>query len=323
MHGFRSEAPGRLRDLRLLILFKTSITDVGLEHLKGLTELEILYLWQTWITDAGLAHVRALTGLRGLYLDMTRITDAGMESLKGLTALRQLELEQTQITGAGLLKQSLPNLTVRRDQAAPTAQGADEPTEPARADATPVFTDNFDNGPSEKWRFRDAQTTSPGPGYSAENGHLRLSSTRAFLDSIDLANYVVRARVCIKEAVPNAQGSFGIAVRRTPSASRASLQNRYALALICGNPGCLWLAFAHYDGSGALQQQVVGFTSCKVTVGQWYTLEFEVRGEKLRVYLDGKLLVEAKDERLTKGPIQISAGNATVLVDDFSACRLP
>jgi len=314
-----------LKGLQRLYLNYTQVGDAGLEHLEAMTGLLQLGLQGAQITDAGLEHLQGLTKLQGLYLNRTRITDGGLKHLQGLTELRDLGLTETQVTeaGAGLLKQSLPNLTVRRDQAAPTAQGADKPTEPARADATPVFTDNFDNGPSEKWRFRDAQTTSPGPGYSVENGQLRLSSTRAFLDSIDLANYVVRARVCIKEAVPDAQGSFGIAVRRTPSASRASLQNRYALALICGNPGCLWLAFAHYDGSGALQQQVVGFTSCKVTVGQWYTLEFEVRGEKLRVYLDGKLLVEAKDERLTKGPIQISAGNATVLVDDFSVCRLP
>ncbi len=314
-----------LRGLRRLWLDDTRIGDAGLEHLKGLTELEMLELPGTQVTDAGLEHLQGLTRLQGLYLTRTRITDAGLKHLRGLTELRDLGLIETQVTDEGTrqLKQSLPNLTVWTVGRQPATLGSDEPTQPIRADVTPIFADNFDNGPSDRWRFRDMRTPLPAPGHAVENGQLRLSNARAFLDSIDLTDYVVRARICIKESAPNSQGSFGIAVRRTPSLVRATLQNRYALSLICGNPGGLWLAFSYYDGSGALQQHVLGLTSCKVVVGQWYTLEFEIRGEQLRVYLDGKLMVEATDERLTKGPIQISSGNATVLVDDFSVHPLP
>jgi hypothetical protein len=56
---------------------------------------------------------------------------------------------------------------------------------------------------------------------------------------------------------------------------------------------------------------------------RWYTLEFEVRGQQLRGYLDGKLMVEATDERLPRGGIWLSAWRAKVLFDDFSVRQLP
>jgi hypothetical protein len=314
-----------LKGLQRLWLDNTRVGDAGIEHLKGLTGLLQLGLQGTQITDAGLEHIQGLTRLQGLFLTRTRITDDGLKHLQGLSELRDLGLIETQVTDAGArqLKQSLPNLTVRRDQVPPTTQGTDKPARPTSADATPVFTDNFDNGTSEKWQFRDMKTPLPAPGHAVENGQLRLSNARASLDSIDLTDYVVRARICIKESVPNPHGSFHIGVRRTPSPSRANLQERYGLALICANPGGLWLAYSYYDASSTLQHAVLGFTSCKVVVGQWYTLEFEVRGERLRVYLDGKLMVEARDERLTKGSIQIGSANATVLIDEFSVYALP
>jgi Leucine-rich repeat (LRR) protein len=68
---------------------------VGLAHLKGLTRLEFLRLAHTPISGAGFAHLEGLTRLQWLDLSGTKITDAGVEHLK----------------------QSLPNLTITKDQA--------------------------------------------------------------------------------------------------------------------------------------------------------------------------------------------------------------
>lgn len=330
-HSHHRRRPVHLRGLaglQRLWLDDTQVGDAGLGHLKGLTELVMLELPGTQVSDAGLAHLRGLTKLQGLYLGRTRITDAGLKHLQGLTELRDLGLTETQVTDAGArqLKQSLPRLVVWTTQAQPATQGTGKPGGPVRADATPVFTDSFDNGPSEKWRFTDSRTGSPAPGHAVENKQLRLSHARAFLDSIDLSDYVVRAHVCFKEWVPNRlnHGSFGISVRQTPSLSGASnRQDLYNLSLLCSDQGGLWMAFSYRDAAGGLRHAVLGYTPCKVVVGQWYTLEFEVRGEQLRAYLDGKLMLEAADERLTKGSIQINVQNATVLMDDFSIYALP
>lgn len=108
-----------LTGLQTLEMGGTQITDAGLEHLKGLTELQVLSLNGARITDAGLDQLKGLTKLQDLSLSKTQITDAGLAYLKGLTGLRQLNLSGTQVTDAGVqrLKQSLPMLTITRDQA--------------------------------------------------------------------------------------------------------------------------------------------------------------------------------------------------------------
>jgi len=107
-----------LAGLRTLNLYGTKITDAGLEHLQGLTGLGLLVLSGTQITDAGLEHLKGLSEVGGLYLGDTQITDAGLGHLKGLDRLGVLDLSGTQVTDAGVqqLKQSLPNLHIRRGE---------------------------------------------------------------------------------------------------------------------------------------------------------------------------------------------------------------
>lgn len=57
--------------------------------------------------------------------------------------------------------------------------------------------------------------------------------------------------------------------------------------------------------------------------GKWYALEFEVRGQRLRGYLDGKLVIEATDARWPKGGVRLSDWRACVHFDDFSVRLLP
>ena len=84
-----------------IINFGTKITDVGLVHLKELTNLKTLWL-PTQITDTGLVHISELTNLEEVNLELTHVTDAGLVHLKGLTNLEHLNLQRTKITDAGL-----------------------------------------------------------------------------------------------------------------------------------------------------------------------------------------------------------------------------
>ena len=101
---------GRFRNAdSILGLDGPSITDAGLEHLKGLTELESLYIASPHVTDAGLEHLKGLTELKRLEVLRPPVTDAGLEHLKGLTELKLLALGSRQFTDAGL--QHLKGLT--------------------------------------------------------------------------------------------------------------------------------------------------------------------------------------------------------------------
>ena len=101
------------RGLQTLLLDRTKVTDAGLRHIEALPKLEWLDLGETRITDAGLKHVARLTGLRHLFLDRTQISDAGLEEIKGLTALGMLGCTRTNVTKAGeKLQQALPHCMI-------------------------------------------------------------------------------------------------------------------------------------------------------------------------------------------------------------------
>jgi internalin A len=103
---------GRLNQLQELNLYRSSVSDAGLSHLKGLTELTTLYLGQTAVTDAGLAHVRGLANLREFCVDSTNVSDAGLAHLNRLSKLTKLDLRDTQVTDAGPVHvRGLTNLT--------------------------------------------------------------------------------------------------------------------------------------------------------------------------------------------------------------------
>ena len=94
--------PVEVLDVRFVDLRGTSVTDAGLEHLKGLTRLETLLLYDTKVTDAGLKHLNGLTNLEHLDLTACNVTDAGLEHVKGLMNLEYVDLRSTIITDTGL-----------------------------------------------------------------------------------------------------------------------------------------------------------------------------------------------------------------------------
>jgi len=105
----------KLRDVVLLNLPRTKVTDEGLSYLDSLSELQYLDLNGTAITDDGLAPLRSLPKLRHLSLVDTAISDAGVKHLREMNSLTQLDLISTKIseTGINTLYDSLPNCHIR------------------------------------------------------------------------------------------------------------------------------------------------------------------------------------------------------------------
>ncbi|MBQ12610.1 MAG: hypothetical protein CMJ45_13805 [Planctomyces sp.] len=88
---------------QLFLNGQVAISDIGLEHLKGLTALKILHLRRTPIGDSNLEALSTLKALQQLDLSETKVGSAGLEHLKALTALVQLNLSETPVTDVGLL----------------------------------------------------------------------------------------------------------------------------------------------------------------------------------------------------------------------------
>jgi hypothetical protein len=97
-------AIGALRELRIVTLERTSITDEGLRGLVGLERLVSLGIGGAPnITDAGLEHVGRLHSLESLNLCAHAITDKGLGHLRGLERLHCLGLATTSVTDAGVV----------------------------------------------------------------------------------------------------------------------------------------------------------------------------------------------------------------------------
>ena len=92
--------------LRALDLSETSIGDRGLSNLTGLKNLEILELDGTQVTGAGLSQLVGLNKLSDLYLSATWVDDEGMSALARLTGLTLLTLSKTRVAAAGLARLS-------------------------------------------------------------------------------------------------------------------------------------------------------------------------------------------------------------------------
>lgn len=103
------------RNLTLLNLGNTDITDVGLNELKNLKKLTILNLQGTQVTDMGLKVLKNLESLTALYLAHPKVTDVGLKELKDVKNLCVLDLDGTKITDAGIEElKALKKLTTLR-----------------------------------------------------------------------------------------------------------------------------------------------------------------------------------------------------------------
>jgi hypothetical protein len=103
-------------NLRSLHLHHTGISDAGLQHLEGLNSLTTLDVFDTQVTDAGLEHLADwVPYLQRLELSDTNITDAGLKSLERLRDLQHLDVRDTKVTKAGVeeLQRVLPRLRIQ------------------------------------------------------------------------------------------------------------------------------------------------------------------------------------------------------------------
>jgi hypothetical protein len=90
---------GSKRDVVVLQMANSDVTDQTLQNLKGMDALKELDLNNTQVSDAGLAILKDLPALMSLRLKNTRITDQGFrETLANKEQLMQLDLTGTAVT---------------------------------------------------------------------------------------------------------------------------------------------------------------------------------------------------------------------------------
>jgi hypothetical protein len=110
-------AIAQCKELRVLYLAGSGLSDVELAALKKLTLLESLDISDNpQVTDAGMATVKSLERLQVLNLSKTALTDRGLMELKPLDGLRSLQAVGTKVTAGAAEKfaDEMPNLRIVR-----------------------------------------------------------------------------------------------------------------------------------------------------------------------------------------------------------------
>jgi len=107
-------------NLKIISLYKTSITSSGLKFLSHLKKLESIDLRGTNVDDSGMKYLKGLELLRELDLVNTKVTNSGIQELSGLENLRLLKLRGTRVTKKGIarLQKQLPDcyITLETDE---------------------------------------------------------------------------------------------------------------------------------------------------------------------------------------------------------------
>jgi Leucine-rich repeat (LRR) protein len=117
----------RLRglDLHKLDLYRTKVTDNGVQQLRALTNIKELDLSSTSVGDAGMSEVATLPKLERLVVGDTNVTDLGVGSIVKLPALKVLDLSGSRISdkGAALLasKAGLEKVNLEGTRVSPAA----------------------------------------------------------------------------------------------------------------------------------------------------------------------------------------------------------
>jgi beta-lactamase regulating signal transducer with metallopeptidase domain/Tol biopolymer transport system component len=200
----------------------------------------------------------------------------------------------------------------------------------ASTNAVPItnsrFTDNFDTGLSTSWAFWEDPTKDTPHEHAVKNGELVLEGSRAILEGTDWRDYVVRARMRLESAPAKGEGVAGFCVRRTPdNPKNPGSTSFYNFLVVCseGQPTSVYLGILYHDQSGQTQHGRLDLRRPALSLHKWYTLELEVKGRQLRGFLDGQLVAEGVDDRLTRGGIHLNSWNTRVRFDDFSVQLLP
>jgi gluconolactonase len=101
-----------LKDIEILNVCLTAVSDDGFEHLAGLTKMRRMVICASKITGSGFKHLEGFAQIESINLHSTPASDAGLEAIGKLTNLRRLEIVHTGVTDAGL--KHLANLTQLR-----------------------------------------------------------------------------------------------------------------------------------------------------------------------------------------------------------------
>lgn len=274
------------------------LDDAAMTPLKDLTKLKKLNLWRVNISDAGIASIANLQSLESLNLDNTRLSDRGMLILTGLNELTFLHLGSTQISDAGLpYLSSLVNLKdLRVTRTAVTQEGVDKlkqslpatkiqlkyvvPSNPKPTQASTGFEPLFNGENLDGWKGAVDR-------YEVVDGAIRCKQGQGGVLYTDrnFKDFVVRLQFRLPPG-----GNNGLAIRY-PGHGNAAYQGMCELQVL-DSEHAKYKELDPRQFHGSVYGMIAAKRGFLKPVGEWNSQEVTVHGSKIRVELNGHVIVD-------------------------------
>jgi beta-lactamase regulating signal transducer with metallopeptidase domain/Tol biopolymer transport system component len=179
------------------------------------------------------------------------------------------------------------------------------------------FSDDFSETETDPWRMWEVSTEGPPFAHRRQNGELVLQNARAVIGRPDWRDYEVNVRLCVKQMASGGGNSAGIQFRRSPSNGGFDFYN-FAFVTSGSESRYLWFGLGYRDAANKYHNSRFEMLPFDWKIDQWYRFRVEVRGSRLRGYVDDQLMAETDDERLVRGDVALSGSKLEAHFDDFS-----
>lgn len=279
-----NELPNCMPNLIHLFLNGASLTDAGfageLKSLKGLV------LQGTKLTDDGLKNLAGQSTLVEITLADTAVTDAGLASLESCPQLKNVDVSHTQVTSAGIerFRAALPLCQVRHDGITVSEPTGNDYDDIAVGEWVPLLRTKaeLDQLVAEKRFVFDGQQ-GRAPVVAWEEGAVRLTAGGLYFPEFKAQDMLFRAKVKKVDGF-----HVDLALRRDKE-----------LIGVCYNGDGLFALGRSRGGWKDLSSVRMAYPPT-----DYFELALALIGNKVLVYVDGRLIIAAENDR----PVDDEAG---------------
>ena len=286
-----------------------AVTDGTLAVFKGIKSLTALQISNSKATNASLAYFKDCKKLEQLQLHATGIDDAGLAQIEGFPALRLLNLKQTAVSEAAVkaLAAKLPYCTIQWNGGVIIGFARDFEKEAIGTMPKGWTSARTGTGEGSVWTLVEDKTAPRGSTVLAQTAespetlfNVCVADDTSFTD--------VEVTVAFKAMQGKKDQGGGVVWRYVDN-------NNYYIARF--NP--LEDNYRLYKVVDGKRIQLATKEAIKAPAGEWHTLAVRMKGNEIVCHLNGKPVLEAKDDSFTKpGKVGLwTKADAQTYFDDF------
>jgi serine/threonine protein kinase len=300
------------KNLETLDLLGTQVSDEGLAVFKDCKNLKHLDLQATLVSNDGLAYFKDCKNLASIDLSSTPLADAGLDLLAAFPKLAFANLKTTRVTEAGVknLAAALPKCKIEWDIGSVVVQPSQRKTDPPPLDNADGFVSLFNGKDLTGWKWHPSQVGN----WRVEHGILIGSgpsiTSHLYTQRGDYKDFHLRIEARINEG-----GNSGVYFRTRFGPAQPAKQPRWLIGYNAKMDTSRLGGFLLDDPK--MKVPLIRNREPIVPAGQWLTLEVLARGNHIIIKVNGEITADFTDEarRFSTGYIALQQHTPRTVVE--------